>query len=203
MTADQDGDSQMLSSPSENSDNGPGTPQGQTMLSSSSSILSPPSSGSQPHETRGSNPTSAPSASIANSNGKRPLQTISNGLDEELPGAGTASTANAERLVDHPAAKTVVGGYSYTRAEDAPGWSWLNKKALDEYHRAVDGLVHQEIHVGSASSPILSCKSPHSMLTWIAQMCMQTPSRLLTRRGRYIIASSSSEPAGHLPHQAF
>lgn len=76
MPADPEGDSQMLSSPEE-SDNDLNTPKDRTIASS---IQSPPDSQHR-GESRGM-PTSASGASIANSNGKRPIQTISNGNDD-------------------------------------------------------------------------------------------------------------------------
>ena len=35
-------------------------------------------------------------------------------------------------------------GYQWSRAEDEPGYAWTNKKAVDEYHRAADALVHKD-----------------------------------------------------------
>nr|POE47674.1 hypothetical protein CFP56_01005 [Quercus suber] len=146
MSADHDGDSQMLSSPSDTSDNEVATPQSQVPPTSSGNILSPPDS--QHRETRSTMSESAHGASIANSNGKRPLQTISNGLDDDLNSQDLAKAPGTERVLEHPA-KMVSSGYSWTRAEDEPGWSWLNKKAIDEHHRAYDSLLHREINIGS------------------------------------------------------
>ena len=94
-------------------------------------------------------PTSASGAAIANANGKRPINTISNGTDdtEELiamqtgaNGAGAAGKARQE----FPTKTHERSGYQWNRAEDEPGHAWMNKKALDEYHRAADALVHKD-----------------------------------------------------------
>lgn len=76
MPADPEGDSQMVSSP-EASDNDANTPKDRTI---STNIHSPPDS--QQRESRAGMPASASGSSIANSNGKRPIQTISNGNDD-------------------------------------------------------------------------------------------------------------------------
>ena len=35
-------------------------------------------------------------------------------------------------------------GYQYSKIEDEPGYSWMNKKAQDEFTRAWDGMQHKE-----------------------------------------------------------
>lgn len=129
MSADQE----MLSSPSD-SESELATPTAQML---SSATLSPPDSQHREH-TR-TMPTAPSGASFANSNGKRPIQTISNGNDEfetDLP-----NTTSKSRQ-DHPTKTHQGSGYSWSRAEDEPGYGWLNKKALDEHQRALEGLVH-------------------------------------------------------------
>lgn len=92
-------------------------------------------------------------SSSANENGKRPLNHISNGTDAaedhtermtrsgELPGTDVVSGSSSSITPQvHEAS-----GYQWTRAEDAPGYSWSNKKAQDEYNRAWDGLVHKDL----------------------------------------------------------
>ncbi|KXT06421.1 hypothetical protein AC578_6069 [Pseudocercospora eumusae] len=133
---------QMLSS-TENSDEEITTPVEQT--ANTAQVLSPPDS--QHRETRSSSstnmPTSASGSSIANSNGKRPLQTISNGADdmEELQAMANGK-ARADQVV-----KTHPSGYQFSRVEDEPGYAWLNKKAQDEYQRAWDQLTHKDAMV--------------------------------------------------------
>lgn len=117
-----DNDSRM-SSPDDSDENDISTPQAQI---TNTSILSPPDS--QHRETR-TMPASASGSSIANSNGKRPIQTISNGNDDmdEL-----AAMANGKARQDLPVKTHQSSGYQWQRAEDEPGYAWLNKKAVDE-----------------------------------------------------------------------
>lgn len=164
MSAPLEEDSQMLSSPDE-SDNETTTPINQT--ANTTQILSPPDS--QHRETRSTintnMPTSASGSSIANSNGKRPLQTISNGADDmegmrKQHGAKcktrrrlTLATelqamANGKARADQ-VVKTHPSGYQYSRAEDEPGYVWLNKKAQEEYQRAWESLSHKDSMVKS------------------------------------------------------
>jgi hypothetical protein len=93
-------------------------------------------------------PTSATGAAIANANGKRPLNTISNGADETdevlaMQASGSAAGKVAVRA-EFPTKTHERSGYQWNREEDTPGYAWMNKKALDEYHRAVDGMVHKD-----------------------------------------------------------
>lgn len=147
--ADQDGDSQMISSPS--SSDREATPK----TSNAAQLTSPPDS--QHRNT--AMPTSASGSAIANANGKRPLNTISNGVDEGddlvvmqtagLNGAGGAASATGGggkgvAKQEFPTRTHERSGYQWNRAEDEPGYAWMNKKALDEYHRALDGLVHKD-----------------------------------------------------------
>lgn len=124
MSADNDAEGQLVSSPE---DSDAQTPQAQ------STVLSPPDS-----QHRSAMPTSL----SQNANGKRPINTISNGADdsEEL----AAMHANGKPRQEFPAKTHDRSGYTWNREEDAPGYAWLNKKALDEYHRAWDSLVHKE-----------------------------------------------------------
>ncbi|CAK4031568.1 Hypothetical predicted protein [Lecanosticta acicola] len=124
-----DGD-RMITSPSESEVETP-------LENPSSSILSPPDS---QHRER-TMPTSASGSSIANSNGKRPIQTISNGNDdvEEL-----AAMANGKARQEMPTKTHAASGYTWIRAEDEPGYSWRNKNALDEATRAWDSMQHRD-----------------------------------------------------------
>jgi hypothetical protein len=135
MSADQDGDSQMISSPSSSD------------LENAAQTLSPADS---QYNARSAMPTSASGSAIANANGKRPINTISNGADEtdEILGMRTsangANAAAGKAKADFPTKTHERSGYQWNRTEDEPGYAWLNKKAMDEYHRALDGLVHRE-----------------------------------------------------------
>ena len=62
-------------------------------------------------------------------------------------GANVVNGANAgagKAKPDFPTKTHERSGYQWNRAEDEPGYAWLNKKAMDEYHRAADGLVHKD-----------------------------------------------------------
>jgi len=39
-------------------------------------------------------------------------------------------------------------GYKWTRDEDAPGYGWKNKKAMDDYSRATEQLVDRDRVIG-------------------------------------------------------
>lgn len=80
-------DSQMISSPEEASGSSDlvQTPKDSTFVDPAT--LSPPDSGHSDRNTSRAMPTAAPGSNGANSNGKRPIQTISNGMDD-LEGEG-------------------------------------------------------------------------------------------------------------------
>ncbi|KAK4997953.1 hypothetical protein LTR66_002730 [Elasticomyces elasticus] len=137
--SDPDSDSQMHS----NSD--PGTPLAQTIPTYLTHDLSPPNS------------QGAPYSSMANENGKRPLdpvdpmsqpkqQQLANGKsDPNTNAVGSLTTtgnerANGEAKV-HQHAKS---GYTWTNEEDAPGYSWSNKRAVEEAHKSWDTTVGKE-----------------------------------------------------------
>ena len=129
MSADHDGDSQMLSSAEESDFDGNRTQTPANQVAQPSN-LSPPDS-----QHRSAMPVAV---SGSNANGKRPINTISNGADdvEEL-----AAMQPRQEFLKKTHEKS---GYSWSRTEDEPGHAWMNKKALDEYHRAWDSLVHKE-----------------------------------------------------------
>lgn len=139
MSADHDGDSRMASSPDPSDD-------GNEPIKSSS-ILSPPES--QHHDSQ--MPNVAPSTS-ANANGKRPLQTISNGIDDDdselivMGGGGPAAANGGGKARQDVSMKThQASGYSWALAEQEPGYAWGNKKARDEAQRAWEReVVHKE-----------------------------------------------------------
>ncbi|KAF2484286.1 hypothetical protein BDY17DRAFT_352810 [Neohortaea acidophila] len=136
MSADNDGDSQMLSSPSDSETQ---TPTSQSQSLANSTLLSPP----ELHNRLAAAPG-------ANANGKRPINTISNGTDDadDLLASGPSAAAAGGKARPEYAARTHErSGYTWSREEDAPGHAWLSKKALDEYHRAADVLVHRDLMV--------------------------------------------------------
>jgi hypothetical protein len=79
MSADHEGDSHMLYS----SESSPEVETPQKQITADPATLSPPASQARGGMTSGA---TAFGASIANSNGKRPLNTISNGIDDEREG---------------------------------------------------------------------------------------------------------------------
>ena len=85
-------------------------------------------------------PTVASGSAVANANGKRPLNNISNGLDD----ADEGSPSRREFAPKTHAAS----GYKWDRAEDEPGFAWTTKKAKDEYIRAFDAMAHRDSFIG-------------------------------------------------------
>lgn len=143
--ADNDGDSQMVSSP-EDSD--------VEVLSSQpnrANIQTPLNQTAQPSAALSSPPDSQhrnmpTTAAGSNANGKRPINTISNGTEDDTNEVTTINSANVNGKArqEFPTETHERSGYSWNRTEDKPGYSWLNKKAVDEYRRAEDALVHRE-----------------------------------------------------------
>ncbi|KAK3116495.1 hypothetical protein LTR53_003099 [Teratosphaeriaceae sp. CCFEE 6253] len=113
------------------------TPAGQII---NSAILSPPDS--QHHDP-------ADMLAGANSNGKRPLNTISNGTEVvDLVGAANGATEGKGKaravIQDFPPRTHGASGYTWSKLEDEPGYAWLNKKALDERQRAWEVMAHKD-----------------------------------------------------------
>ncbi|KAK3672679.1 hypothetical protein LTR78_007491 [Recurvomyces mirabilis] len=174
--ADNDGDSRMASSPELTDTEEVETPLDQI---TNSSILSPPDS--QHREPSSNMPTSAPGVARANANGKRPLNTISNGehevIDVDAPMNTTTTTASANanagkaRAGQEFATHThQASGYSWNRAEDEPGYAWLNKKAMDERSRAWADMVHQDCVVGNRyGDPFEMAEREQAMLNSLKQ----------------------------------
>lgn len=79
---------------------------------------------------------------IANSNGKRPLQSIDG--TEMSNGTGVARAPGSA-----PGRTDRNSGYTWYKPEDEPGYAWMNKKAMDEANRAYDSLVDREKTIGS------------------------------------------------------
>lgn len=57
--------------------------------------------------------------------------------------------ANGKARQDLPTKTHQPSGYTWSRAEDEPGYSWQNKKAMDEANRAWDSLQHKESMIKS------------------------------------------------------
>jgi hypothetical protein len=60
-----------------------------------------------------------------------------------------AAMANSKARQEFPTKTHKESGYSWSRAEDEPGYTWMNKKAHDEYGRAWDSMVHKDHMVRS------------------------------------------------------
>ncbi|KAK3680559.1 hypothetical protein LTR37_021166 [Vermiconidia calcicola] len=161
MSADHDGDSQMVSSVEDSdSDRNTQTPLNQT---AQPGVVSPPDS-----QHRSAMPPSATGAAISNANGKRPINTISNGADEEEL-AGMLG-ANGKTRQEFPPKTHERSGYTWNRAEDEPGYAWLNKKAVDEYQRAWDSLVHKDHMVkGRYGDPFEAVDKERALLNSLKQ----------------------------------
>jgi hypothetical protein len=108
------------------------------MTSSPPTTLSPAES-----QTTLNMPTAASGANLANSNGKRPHGALLNGGEEDEAVESMPNTARSNAPVQTHASS----GYRWSRPEDEPGYSWRNKKAMDEMGRALDGLVHKDLDV--------------------------------------------------------
>lgn len=137
MAAAPDPDSQMLSSPSDSD-----------IDTTTTTPLAQQAAPSPPDSQHRSMPTAA---SGANANGKRPLNTISNGLED-----GGEDGTKPRR--EFPTKTHAASGYTWDRAEDEPGFAWLSKKAGDEYKRAFNAMVHQDCLVLGTSAPRVNPK---------------------------------------------
>jgi hypothetical protein len=139
MSADYEGDSHMLSS----SESSPEVETPQKQVTVDPTTLSPPASQARGSMSSGATTTTAFGA---NSNGKRPLNTISNEIDDEREELDTMAN-NTKQRQDFPTKTHNRSGYTWSRSEDEPGFSWLNGKAQDEAARAWETLVHKEAMV--------------------------------------------------------
>lgn len=116
--------------------------------------LSPPNSQGAPFATTAFS-DAATATSGANANGKRPLSTL-DGVGDSGTGKSVSYALPGEAQAQAQASAGPVevkthdlSGYSWTKAEDEPGWCWKNKKAVDEANRAWDGLVLKDKRIGS------------------------------------------------------
>lgn len=114
-------------------------------------LTSPP--GSQHTNAQlASMPVAASASASANANGKRPLMDIStasngdeNDNDIQITDSRTTNAAMAtKKVADFPPRTHEASGYTWTRAEDEPGYAWLCKKAADEGQRAWEVLLHKD-----------------------------------------------------------
>lgn len=120
-------------------------------------------------------PSVAASASGANANGKRPLETL-DGIAESTLASSEGGTAvaqtqpqiRAQQIHTHDAS-----GYTWTKPEHAPGYAWSNRKAVEEAARAWEtGVVAKERAIKSEPSAVcallrdawLTCDALHRPL---------------------------------------
>lgn len=122
----------------------PSTPLHQTGLPNLAE-LSPPNSQGAPLSLSTSN-IAVPRG--ANANGKRPLSTVDNNGDAR---AAVPALRGGDAVPEPPMpVKThAPSGYSWTKAEDEPGWSWKNKRFQEDANRAWESLVLKDRRIGS------------------------------------------------------
>ncbi|KAK1086557.1 hypothetical protein LTR48_003459 [Friedmanniomyces endolithicus] len=122
------------------------TPAGQSI---NPSILSPPDF---PHRTMLLMPTSAPGTAASNSNGKRPLNTISNGLDEviDLTGSTDPDTSLKPRQ-DYPPQHSPRKWVHLDQERGRAGHAWLNKhfRAFVDNAKPSPQLLHAPLHMAN------------------------------------------------------
>ncbi|OCK85947.1 hypothetical protein K432DRAFT_377197 [Lepidopterella palustris CBS 459.81] len=110
-----------------------------------SSDLSPPDSQGPAHLGGGSRDDPfvfAGSPSTLNANGKRMYPVAATGMSTSA-GMPTSVQAQTGQYVHKPT------GYTWDKPEDEPGYSWLNKKAVEEYSRAMDQIVDKGSMIGN------------------------------------------------------
>jgi len=76
---------------------------------------------------------------------------------------GAPPTPATDAKQTHPAS-----GYTWTRDEDAPSYGWRNKKAMEDYHRAVDLVVDKDRMIGRESH--FEASQPSILLTTSRQI---------------------------------
>ncbi|KAF2761822.1 hypothetical protein EJ05DRAFT_482651 [Pseudovirgaria hyperparasitica] len=160
--SDIDGDSTMHSSPSDVEDmdeeeeelptaqDAPATPTGGIAPQHPHAFVPPSSEISPPNSQHGparqnaftstsrndGMPEGSPSAMALNANGKRAI----------VEGKNEAAT-KASKPIGRSSS-----GYEWSRPEDEPGWTWMNRKAAEEYYRAMDQIVDKEYMIKSELS---------------------------------------------------
>ena len=116
-----------------------------------SSALPIPSSELSPPSSQGR------SGMSINANGKRTLETNGAAMDTSgAPSHSTNGAANLSPTVATNAQRQASGaqvdpstGYTWTNEEDAPGYSWLNKKTQDDAGRAWEQIVDKNRSIAS------------------------------------------------------
>lgn len=72
----------------------------------------------------------------------------------EIPAAANSEATRSQpsRFRQAQVLTHVPSGYLYTREEDAPGYLWKNKRAQEEFHRAMRDVDAKNVVVGSMSN---------------------------------------------------
>lgn len=122
-------------------------------------MLSPPSSQGRP----------VVQSTSANINGKRPLSTLEPSFSSnESSNAITTTTSTANdagsRVENQQSEEQSINidkdvkihhksGYTWSKSEDEPGYTFMNKRALEESERAWSCVLGKERKIGSKSIP--------------------------------------------------
>jgi len=133
-------------------------------------------------------PTVAASSSGANANGKRPLDTLdgtidaASGIDADSPtnstaiANGTKATGTSGNQKVHTHASS---GYTWTRAEDGPGYAWINRKAQEDANRAWEtGIVGKDRVIQSML--LVHFSLGHCFLPFLCRSALLTPEQTAT-----------------------
>lgn len=126
----------------------------------SASELSPPnsqpgSSAAIPLAVDSPSGTGAGGGVSLNANGKRVHSKSALGSipieGEEVAASGALSAGVPASAVTTEVEGKPIGkansGYEWSKAEDEPGFKWKNKKAVEEYHRAMEQVVDRNLMV--------------------------------------------------------
>ena len=144
----------MNSSPEDNDDlfpeaDAPSTPK----HSQAPSELSPPTSHG-PHAS-GSNSAQPSELSVATSMERSTLNENGKRVAARSADLGNGIAKSGQIQQQHKPT-----GYTWDREEDAPGYSWKNKKAQEDYARSWDNIVGKDQMIGSMSfqTYLLCCR---------------------------------------------
>lgn len=152
--ADADGDSTMHSSPSLPEDDemfpDEAVPQTIAVAANSTSILANSIMGTSAADISPPNSQLQNTTSLAhgvNENGKRPLsQQAAPSSAGAGPGVESSATAATATAGIHTDSET---GYTWTKAEEQPGYEWKNTRAREEEARALDTIVDKALQIKS------------------------------------------------------
>jgi len=98
--------------------------------------------------------------SSSTSNGTLPSMTIGQGNS-----SSASNTGHGHKFVHPPT------GYTWSRDEDAPGYAWKNKKAQEEYARAMDQIQDKDKMIKRKSKLLPCCLMPFPANDFAAIRC--------------------------------